>query len=402
LAAKLPKHYEIRPVWSEDDPMTSNQRLRVAIVRDVPSEALSMDVYADGLVAGLRQSYPEWQVIELVPPAYLLKRLLIFKLAKYCYKYILYPLRLRRENADIYHIIDHSYGHLVLDLKKLKKQVVVTCHDLVNFIYPNNLASRAAFPLASMLAWKLATQGLQAADHVLVDSICTANDIIRFLRFEQDSVSVVPLAVDCQFQPLSEREKLSFRNAYSISPNTTCIVHIGTVEQRKNIPTILRVVGFLRDSGVPVHFWKVGESFSDVQASLIKELGIEDIVTYLGRSDKSTLIQIYNAADVLLSPSLYEGFGLTILEAMRCGTPVISSNTSALPEVAGDAAVLVDPLDVHSIAEAIMRIRDDAAYREQLICKGLGRANHFSWASVAGQAAEIYKQVVNNVSVESN
>ncbi|MEL7407582.1 MAG: glycosyltransferase, partial [Cyanobacteria bacterium J06558_2] len=105
------------------------------------------------------------------------------------------------------------------------------------------------------------------------------------------------------------------------------------------------------------------------------------------------LIKFYNAADVLVAPSLYEGFGLTILEAMSCGTPTITSNVSALPEVAGDAAILVDPNDVSAITQAVLQITQDAALRQILFDKGLARVKQFSWKETAKQTAAVYEQV---------
>lgn len=117
-------------------------------------------------------------------------------------------------------------------------------------------------------------------------------------------------------------------------------------------------------------------------------------MTYLGKPDKCTLVQIYNAADILLSPSLYEGFGMTILEAMACGTPVITSNVTSLPEVAGDAAVLVDPTDVQAMVETICRLHNDSVYRQELSSKGLARARLFTWEATAEQIATTYEKEV--------
>ncbi|PMB00055.1 glycosyl transferase group 1, partial [Fischerella thermalis CCMEE 5328] len=117
-------------------------------------------------------------------------------------------------------------------------------------------------------------------------------------------------------------------------------------------------------------------------------------IKYLGKPDKNTLRQIYNAADILLAPSIYEGFGITILEAMACQTAVISSNVTSLPEVVGDAGILVEPLDVSAMVEAIQQIQQDSSYHQQLIERGRVRAKEFTWEKAASQVAEVYESLV--------
>ncbi|MEM9510195.1 MAG: glycosyltransferase [Cyanobacteria bacterium P01_E01_bin.35] len=125
---------------------------------------------------------------------------------------------------------------------------------------------------------------------------------------------------------------------------------------------------------------------------------IADNITLISNPDKESLINFYNAADILLTPSLYEGFGLTILEAMACGTPTITANVSSLPEVAGDAAILVEPTDVAGITEAVLRISQDANFRQNLIDRGLARVKEFTWKETAIKTVELYEQVVRTKS----
>ena len=170
-------------------------------------------------------------------------------------------------------------------------------------------------------------------------------------------------------------------------------MNVGSNNSRKNVSTFLEVLSVLKTLGLQIHFWKAGADFNSEQKDFIKNHHLEDSITYLGKPDEHTLVQIYSAADILVAPSLYEGFGMTVLEAMACGTPVISSNVTSLPEVAGDAAILVEPKDVQAIANAVCRLKDDD-YRNSLITKGLARVQKFTWENTAEQIIDVYKQII--------
>jgi glycosyltransferase involved in cell wall biosynthesis len=356
-----------------------------------------MDVYADGLVTGLKAVRPEWKIIELAPKLELDKRNSSWftGVGKYYERYWRYPLTVEKQKADIFHIIDHSDGHLVYRLKTISKSVIVTCHDLINLIYPENLYEQARLPFISMVVWKYALRGMQEADRIVAVSSNTAKDIIQNLNITLEQVTVVPDAVEPLFQLLPEAEVEFLRQQYNISPQTICLLHVGSNHPRKNVFTILKVLEALKKQGLPIHFWKTGADFTAEQKTFIRTYDLENCVTYLGKPDKCTLVQIYNAADILLSPSLYEGFGMTVLEAMACGTPVITSNVSSLPEVTGDAAVLVAPTDVPAMVKAVCRFQNDSVYRQGLSSKGLARAKLFTWEATAEQIATGYEKLVD-------
>jgi len=370
--------------------------MRVAILRTMPGESFSMDVYADGLIAGLKAVRPNWEVIEIRPrsPNELGDGSLRGSLRKYYERYWHYPRAVCEQDADVFHIVDHSYGHVAYWLKKAGKLSVITCHDLINFLYPENLYARARYPWISILMWRFSVRGLRNAEYVIADSSNTAKDIVQLLNVDPEHVTVVPVAVDFSFHPLPREEVKSFRRRYRASPERICILHVGRSDPRKNISTILKVLRLLKAQGVSACLWKTGEDFTAEQKVLIQTYGLQGDVVYLGTLDRQALVQVYNAADVLLFPSLYEGFGIPVLESMACGTPVVTSNISSLPEVAGDAAILVDPSDERAIVEAILRLRNDVAYRHRLIEKGLNRAKSFTWESVASQVAVVYEKVM--------
>ncbi len=371
--------------------------MRVAILRRSSQASFSMDVYADGLISGLKAVRPTWEIVEFAPAAYHSdhkRSSWSLGISKYYERYWRYPRMIEKQKADIFHIIDHSDGHLAYWLEKNDKPGIVTCHDLINLIQPENVYDQARLPLISMEAWKYAIRGMHKANHIITVSSHTAKDVVRELKIEPDRITVVPNGVDSTFRVLPQNEVASFRQKHGILADTLCLLNVGLNHPRKNVLTILKLLKELRDKILPIHFWKAGADFTVEQKKFIETHRLENCITYLGQPDQHTLLQIYNAADVLLSPSFYEGFGITILEAMACGTVVITSNVTSLPEVAGDAAILVEPNDIHAMLQAVYRIVEDKCYRESLVKRGLVRAKLFTWERSAEQIAEIYEKMV--------
>jgi glycosyltransferase involved in cell wall biosynthesis len=371
---------------------------RVVIVRRERGVSSSMDVYADNLVAEMKVIRPTWEIVEIAPKAWTkdvnqwhsgtginknIERLWRHPYAVSCLK------------GDIFHIIDHSNAHVAYWLKKKNCKVVITCHDLVQFIYPEILKDQARFPAFSLASWKYSVQGMKYADRVIAVSTNTAKDVASMLPIASEKIVIVLNGVEDKFYQLLADEAQEIKKSYESLPETFCLLNVGTNHQRKNIDNILKSLILLRSRGIPTKLWKVGSEFSPEQQKLIKLHNLEPMITFINTPDKITLLKLYNAADALLAPSLYEGFGLTILEAMACGTPVISANVSSLPEVAGDAAILVNPLDVQAIADAVCDLQSDAKMRQSYIEKGLARTKQFSWRSSTEQVAKVYESLIN-------
>lgn len=371
--------------------------MRIAIVRRALNASFSMDVYADGLISGLKTVRPDWEIIELVPNfgSNSQGNALFNGLWKYYQRYWHYPRTVQKCQADIFHVIDHSDGHIAYWLKNVGKPLAVTCHDLINFLHSENISDQARLPFISTAAWKFAVKGICQADHIITVSKHTAKDVTKILDVQPRHLTVVPNAVESLFHPYSTAEALNFRQKNHILSETICLLNVGSNHPRKNILTILKALKILKNDGISIHLLKTGADFTSEQKTYIQTHELENCVTYLGKPDKSSLVKIYNAADILVAPSLYEGFGMTILEAMACGTPVITSNVSSLPEVAGDAAILVNPTDDRAIALAVCRIHQDSNYRESLREKGLERVKYFTWEKTAEQIAAVYEQVLN-------
>lgn len=372
--------------------------MRVALLRRAPKASVSMDVYADEMLNGLKTVRPTWTFLEYCP---VLQESCssMFRwsagIQKYYERYWNFPKSLHDIDVDIFHIIDHSDGYLSRWLHQANRPNVVTCHDLINLTKPETFQGRARFPVISMAAWRWGVEGMHRADHVITVSSYTKQDTVQHLGILDEDITVVPNAVDSAFRCLPQETIQAVRGQYGLEAKTLCLLNVGSNNSRKNISRILSVVAELIAQEIPVHFWKAGADFNADQKQFILANGLTSFVTYLGQPDEATLIQLYNAADCLMAPSLYEGFGLTILEAMACGTPVITANVSAMPEVAGDAAILVDPTDIEAIAQAVKHLYNCPDKRQTLIRKGLSRVQPFTWEHTAEQVAQVYEKVLS-------
>jgi glycosyltransferase involved in cell wall biosynthesis len=235
---------------------------------------------------------------------------------------------------------------------------------------------------------------LGRADRIVTISEASKLDIIRHYRVSEKKISVTLLAADEKFCPIP---------AGTPSPAIhdlprPYILNVGTLEPRKNLAGLVRAFAAARSKGM-LHTLIIsgapGWGRSPL-ADLIQELALDDVVIFTGFVEDDDLPHLYAGADFFVYPSLYEGFGLPVLEAMACGTPVITSNVSSLPEVAGAAALLIDPCSTAELSGAMLRLAGDETIRRQLSIKGLERAGHFSWEQTSEQTWQIYHEVIGN------
>lgn len=263
---------------------------------------------------------------------------------------------------------------------------VITIHDLAFLIYPHFLTKDSARYYGQI------DRAVRRADRIIAVSESTRHDLVKKLGVPDDKITVIYEAADPLFQPEDRQAALRHVQALFELPEEF-ILFVGTIEPRKNIPGLLRAYRRLRDkykltpalvlAGAP------GWLSEDVY-KLANDLALKPHCFFLGRVSNHDLYHLYNAALCLVHPAFYEGFGLTPLEAMACGTPVIVSNISSLPEVVGDAALLIDPQNDEEITVALWRILTDSALRNQLRTKGLQRADAFSWERAAEQTMAVY------------
>ena len=367
--------------------------MRVLVVRTMPN--FSMDVYANGLVSGLKKICPSWDIRQLSPhPVDRHSNSLTLRVQKNYERFWRFPQLIKHQEADIFHVIDHSEAHIVSWLKGSGKPTVVTCHDLINLFYKENLSNSVKIPMISHGMWLRSVKSMKDAEHIIAVSHTTAQYTHELLNIDFKKISVVPNAAEASFRVLSENTIKKCRQKLGLLENEVCLLNVGSNHPRKNIITILKAVKAIKEKGISIKFIKAGANFTDEDSDFISKNKIENEVVYLGQPEKSSLVEIYNAADVLVAPSLHEGFGITLLEAMACGTPVITSNVSAMPEVVGNAGILIEPTQSNQIVNAVLSIHSSTVYREQLVEKSLARAASFGWENTAKEVARIYEKVI--------
>jgi glycosyltransferase involved in cell wall biosynthesis len=266
---------------------------------------------------------------------------------------------------------------------------VITIHDL-NFIhFPQFLTPE------SIRYYGQIHRAVERADHILTDSHWTRDDVIAHLDVSPERVTTVHLAANSVYRPITDQQEVR-RAAASFGLPSEFIIFVGTLEPRKNLPTLLQALRKLRDSGYGIHLAVVGHKgwLFDRVYSTLTELSLADCVHFLENVSNEDLARLYNAARCLTLPSYYEGFGLPPLEAMACGTPVVVSDRSSLPEIVGDAGLLVDPDNADELAATLAQVLDDGALRTSLRQRGLVRAGRFSWAKAAAETVAVYEQVI--------
>lgn len=266
---------------------------------------------------------------------------------------------------------------------------VITIHDL-NFIhFPQFLTPESARYYGQI------HRAVERADHILTDSNWTREDVITHLAVPPERVTTVHLAAAQVYRPITDRQEVR-RAVVQYGLPSDFIIFVGTLEPRKNVPTLLRALRRLRDRGYDVHLAIVGRKgwlYEEIFSTLT-ELKLAEQVHFLENVSDKDLARLYNAARCLTLPSYYEGFGLPPLEAMACGTPVVVSNRSSLPEVVGDAGLLIDPDSPEDLSTALARVLDDGQLRASLRQRGLVRASEFSWTRAARQTMAVYEQVL--------
>jgi glycosyltransferase involved in cell wall biosynthesis len=235
-------------------------------------------------------------------------------------------------------------------------------------------------------------------DGIITVSEYSKNDIIEEFNFPKDKIFVTHLAPEDIYRPLNkELSKKLIKDIYSIEGDF--ILYIGGFSPRKNILGLIEAFSkFLSHSKRKINLviaGKKGLSYS-IYKNRAQELHIEDNVIFPGFISMEHLPYLYNSADLFVYPSFYEGFGLPPIEAMACGIPVITSNTTSIPEIVGDSSVLIDPNDIDDIYKAIHRVVEDDKFKEELILKGLVRASELTWENTAKKTLVAYNKIINN------
>jgi glycosyltransferase involved in cell wall biosynthesis len=282
----------------------------------------------------------------------------------------------------------HSPDYVLPPVRRAKK--VVTIHDLSFLRYPEG-----AEPSLRRYLSAVVPRCAKEADVVLADSESTRQDVVELLGLPSEKVEVVYPGVDHRFTEAQEREALeAVKELYRLS--YPFILSVGTLEPRKNLIVLLKAYSMLKDRyHLPHRLVIVGGKGWLYEGIFrrVEQLSLTEEVVFLGFVRDEYLPGLYSLADVLAFPSLYEGFGLPPLEAMACGTPVVTSDRSSLPEVVGEAGLMVPADDPEALAEAIGQVLDDSRLREGLVGRGLARAAEFSWEATGKKLLATYESL---------
>ncbi len=277
-------------------------------------------------------------------------------------------------------------------LPPTRARTVLTVHDLSFIRVPE-----CADPNLRAYLNKAVPRSVHRADLVLADSQNTKDDLVELLGVNPQRIEVIYPGVEERFRPIEDQALLeNVRRRYNLP--TRFILGLGTLEPRKNFPRFIEAFASLQVSKfASLHLVIAGRPgwlYEGIFAA-VERLGLEGKVAFPGFIADEDLPALYNLAELFVFPSLYEGFGLPVLEAMACGTPVVCSNTSSLPEIVGDAALTFDPLDVTEIAAKIEEVLHNEALREEMREKGLQQAAKFSWERTAQETLEVYREVTS-------
>lgn len=295
---------------------------------------------------------------------------------------------IRKEKVDIFHSLASTLPIFRFPLSRCK--FVITVYDLTFEIFPKML------PLKEYLYWATTVRtAAWMADKVIAISEATKNDLLRLYKVPEAKIKVTHCGLDEIFRPISNTELLEeTRRKYGLPEHF--ILCVGGDHPRKNIPTLLKAFSKLKtnyDVNQKLVILRTWLTKSLLQ--LLKKMDEENHIIFIEWVQEEDLPIVYNLADISVYLSLYEGFGFPPLESMACGTPVVASNVSSIPEVVGDAGILVNPYDIDEVAQAIYNFLNDRKLYFKLKDKGLKRAKNFTWEEVAQKTLKIWKEVLS-------
>jgi glycosyltransferase involved in cell wall biosynthesis len=298
------------------------------------------------------------------------------------------PVEVFTGRVDLYHATD-----FVLPPTLSGTRTLLTVHDLSFVRVPDS-----ASPKLKSYLDVVVPRSVINADHVLADSYATKKDLVELYGVPDEKVTVLLSGVDSRFYQVKDSSAImTTRSLYNLDESSPYILSVGTVQPRKNYGLLIKALAQLRSKGYDLSLVIAGGKgwLEDPIYQTLHDEQMENYVHFIGFADEEHLPALYSGACCLAFPSLYEGFGLPVLEAMACGTPVITSNVSSLPEVAGDAALLVNPYNLDELVHALQRLIDDNDLRQQLIERGLERVKQFTWVKAARQLRQIYADLLD-------
>jgi len=294
--------------------------------------------------------------------------------------------QVRALHGDVFHAPHYVYPLM------LPCPGVVTIHDCIHLRFPRQLPN----PAAGLYARVMLRRAVRAADRVITVSEATRADLVEFVDADRSKIEVIPHGCDPFFlETVAEEELASVRQKHGLE--RPFLLSVTNIKPHKNIKRLLQAFIQLADSYPDLDLIIAGGALEEHPEldEIRRESGLGERVRSLGFLSKLELRAVYNLAHIFVFPSLYEGFGLPPLEAMACGTPVVASRSSAIPEVVGHSGLLVNPFRVDSIAEAIRSLLENDSFRRALGVQGRNRAREFDWDHTAQRVLDVYRSVVS-------
>ncbi len=298
-------------------------------------------------------------------------------------------IRALNKLGDIAHLPNHHFGRYG---NYLNVPFIITVHDLIRYFDLKGYGTFIHYPnFRDRFYFNLDYKGIKKAIRIIATSHSTKYDLIHYLNIPPERISVIYEGVDCKiFQPIPNRR---YKEPY--------ILFVGTEHPRKNFVGLVKAFSQLKGEHrfKDLKLVKVGRAggkevdFRGQTMEVVEALGLAGEVIFTEFVSARELPAYYSGAEVFVLPSFYEGFGFPPLEAMACGCPVITSNTSSLPEVVGGAGIMVSPYDTDGLAQAIRQVLTDDKLRAELIRRGLEQSKRFSWEETARQTQEVYNKV---------
>jgi len=288
--------------------------------------------------------------------------------------------RLIRSQDDIVHLPNQNFARFALFIKN---PYIVTVHDLIRFSL-----GFAQETITEKILLKLDIRGIKRASYIIAVSKHTKNDLIQYLKIPDGRISVIYNGIDHSiFKPYTVKLL-----------DKPYILYVGSERSRKNLSRLFEAFAKLKGEFPELKLVKVGISgrskeYRKETMRMLNSLGLTGDVIFVEYITELDLAYYYSSAALLAFPSLYEGFGFPLLEAMACGCPVVTSNTSSLPEIVGEAGITVNPYDTDSLAQAMRQVLTDNKLRDDMVRKGLEQAKRFSWEKAARETLEVYNKV---------
>jgi len=304
------------------------------------------------------------------------------------------PLAIKKCDPDLVHFPVHRCDDFFSYFLNGRTKKILTVHDLIPFIYPGEQDFQTRYCWTSTL--KIIAKHLS---FIIADSENTKNDCVTYLKISPENIRVIPLAASNIFRPVPDREAVTSDVRTKLGIDVPFVFYTGSLIPRKNILLLIQAFSKLKSKGCR-HKLVIGGTKNSYARDLIDatdRLGMSGEIIFTGYLTEQVLVDFYNAADVFVYPSLYEGFGIPPLEAMACGTPVVTSSASSLPDVVGGAAVTINPHSCPELTRALQDIIVDEDYRNELAKKGIERAALFSWEKTARETWAVYEEVFQRI-----